>query len=236
MPQIYTPPIPYTGANTDAVSDGSSYSSYSGDTLTFNFTGSPSIDRVFVVAKGATDITVPTFSVDSMTESFNETTYDSRRAFLGSRSSVMQSNSITITATGATNIYRVLFMNHLKSLNNSDTRSITGYEVGRGIRNAFIQEDLYGNRSLQTGHIRDAKKTINYTIWQRADNLTDVRNELNELYNIQQQYPNFTIWDIDEPDAQDYESVFQAHWLPDSFSEAIQGTQAISHSFTIEQQ
>ena len=248
MPQIYTPPIPFTitGTDTDAVSDGNKYTSYNTtDTdVTINFTGTPRISTIYVLADNYDSVSFTGFTGANPhgfgTDITGGITYDSRR---GAISTVAEEGlsrcTLRFTRTSgrsSINIYQILALRHLLPLNNSDTRSITSYEVRRGIRNAFVQEDLYGNRSLQTGHLRDARKTINYTIWQRGDNLTAARNELSELYNVQRQYPNITIWDIDEPGSQDYESVFQAFWVPDSFSESIEGTQVVNHSFTIEQQ
>ena len=247
MPQIYTLPIPFTitGTGTDVVSDGNKYTSYNTtDTdVTINFTSTPMISTIYVLADNYDSVSFTGFTGAIEhgfgTDITGAKTYNNRRGALSTVTPVGLSRCrlrfTRTTGKSSINIYQILALRHLLSLNNSDNRSITSYEARRVIRNAFIQEDLYGNRSLQTGHLRDAKKTINYTIWQRGNNLTDARNKLSELFNTQRQYPNFTIWDIDEPGSQDYESVFQAHWLPESFSETIEGQQVVNHQFTIEQ-
>lgn len=253
MPQIYTAPARITRVtgtgDTSAVRDSNPYSYYDGGTsLTFTFANRTSIDTVFVVCEGATAI-----SAGSLSTSTGHSTYNNRIVFLetGSTSSI---SSISLTVTDATKIYQVLFMKHLLNLSQSDSRVITSYEVTAGTRNTFIQEDLYGRRTMQSGHISNPKKRIEYQIWQSAPyviqnpedppeqqrsvlgSLSDARNEVNKFYQIVAQNPNITIWDLDEPGARDYESIFGSYWVPDSFSEAIEGQHVINYGFAVEQQ
>ena len=238
MPKIYTAPARIASvaeSNSGAAYDSNPYSYYTGNSLSFTFVGSPSIDTVFAITEGGTSL-----SAGSLTSTGNDTymlpgSTISRRAYLatGTASSL---SSVTLTVTGATKIYHVLFMKHLLDLNQTDSRVITSYEVTAGTRNTFIQEDLYGRRTVQSGHISNLKKRIQYQIWQSGTNLTASRNEVNEFYSIVEQNPNITIWDLDEPGAQDYESIFASYWVPDSFSESIEGQQVINYGFAIEQQ
>lgn len=243
MPQIYTS-IPYSVDSTlpgaSNVSDGDPYTYFDQNSFQVQFTGQQTIDRVYAIAgyPGNVSTVLSTspgsFIEETMTESFNKGTYDNRRALLVSGAEVT-TDTMTVTVSAATRVYKVLFMKHLFDLTDTDNRAITSFETSRGARNAFVQEDLYGTTSLQTGHLSSAKKTIQYEIWQSAANITDARNELNKLYQVQRQHPNFTIWDLDEPNAQDYESIFNAHWIPNSFSERIEASQAISYRFTVQQ-
>ena len=255
MPRIYTAPariasVTGTG-NTLAAYDSNPYSYYTGNSLTFNFVGSPSIDTVFVISQGGSSL-----SAGSLSSSGN-TTFDGRKAFLATGSS-SSTSSMTVSVSGASRLYQVLFMNHLIDLNQTDSRVITSYEITAGTRNTFIQEDLYGRRTMQSGHISNPKKSIQYQIWQSAPymqedrpdpdspgdtiqvqvlgSLSDARNEVNKFYSVVAQNPNITIWDLDEPGAQDYESVFAAYWVPDSFSESVEGGHVIQYGFAIEQQ
>ena len=252
MPKIYSAPariasITGTG-NTGNAIDSNPYSYYNGNSLSFTFVDSPSIDTVFVISQGGSSA-----SAGGSSSSGNET-YDGRMAFLITGASSPSS----ISVSGASRIYQVIFMKHLLDLNQTDSRVITSYEVTAGTRNTFIQEDLYGRRTVQSGHISNPKKRIEYQIWQSAPyimedrpdpdspgdtisvsvlgSLSDARNEVNKFYRIVAQNPNITIWDLDEPGAQDYESVFAAYWVPDSFSEAIEGQHVINYGFAIEQQ
>ena len=210
-------------------------------TLTFGSTAS--IDTIYVLAQNIDSIT---FSVNPGGDSLGtrvpgQITYDNRRGVLANVAVPVAATGgilrlIKTPATSAIRIYQILVMRQLLALNQSDTRAITTFDTTREIRNAYIQEDIYGGQTLQVGHINNAKKTINYQIWQNASTLSGARSELNQVYNILRQNPNFTIWDLDEPNSQDYESVFPAFWIPTSFTETIEGTQAISYSFSIQEQ
>ena len=209
--------------------------------LTFNST--TSVDTIYVLAQNIDSIT---FSVNPGGDSLGtrvpgQITYDNRRGVLSNVAVPVAATGgilrlIKTPATSAVRIYEILVMRQLLNLSQSNNMAITRYNVTRQIPNAFVQEDLYGARTLQTGHLNSSKKTINYRIWQNGNTLTECRNELSKVYNIQRQHSNFTIWDLDEPNAQDYESVYQAHWVPNSFAERIEGTQAISYGFSIEEE
>ena len=210
-------------------------------TLTFNST--TSVDTIYVLAQNIDSIT---FSVNPGgdllgTRVPGQITYDSRRGVLANVAVPVAATGgilrlIKTPATSTVRIYQILVMRQLLDLSQSNNRAITRYDVTRQIRNAFVQEDLYGSRTLQTGHLNSAKKAINYRIWQNGSTLTECRNELSKVYNIQRQHSNFTIWDLDELNAQDYESIFPAFWVPNTFTERIEGTQAISYVFSVEEQ
>ena len=127
-------------------------------------------------------------------------------------------------------------MRHLLDLTDTDTRAITRFDTTGATRAAYIQEDLYGTRTVQVGRYSDIRRSVNYQIWESAANLTAARHKISELLYIQQENPNIVIWDLDEANAQDYESVFPAFWVPGSFSSSIEGAQAVSYSFSVEEQ
>ena len=244
MPRIYSAPVPFTismgGTGSSNVNDSSKYTYYetSDSTITLNFgTGSVAYDSIYVLAEGIDNIGfLGANSIDRLTG----TIFGNKKGIIleGSEHTA-QSHNLTVTKTsGVTNIkiYQIIVMNFLKDLSETDTRTITRFDTTRQVRNAYIQEDLYGTRSLQVGHLPDAKRSISYQIWESASNLTTARNKLSEFYNIQQANPNITIWDLEEANAQNFESVFPAFWVPGSFSESIEATQAISYSFSIEEQ
>ena len=234
-----------TAGNLSNIFDGNKHTFYqtnsagTANVLEFivNLTDITIMDTIYVIGQNISTVQIFEIGGDFATVP----TYNDRDVLLRTYASPYSTRRLTLRCTREsagirTRLYQILIMRHLLDLNQSDTRVITRFETTRQIRNAFVQEDLYGSRVLQTGHINTAKKTINYQMWQNASTLSEARAELNRVYNIQRQYPNFTIWDLDEPNAQDYESVFPAYWVPNSFSESIEGTQAISYSFSIEEQ
>ena len=256
MPQIYTSPFQInsitdsqvSGANTigslSNISDDSKYTFYETDsagtgnvlTFVFNLASTQDIDTVYLIGENIDSVRITEFGLDYVTSS----TYNDRDAFIATNATTVSGTTITLEctrtpSTTSMRLYQVLIMRHLLSLNQSDTRAITRFDTTREIRNSTIQEDLYGSRTLQVGHINNTKKTIGYEMWQNASNLSACRSELNTVYNIQRQNSNFTIWDLSELGSQDYESVFEAFWIPGSFTERLQGTQAISYSFSIQE-
>lgn len=210
------------------------------------------VDTIYVIADG-----VETASFALLTPSGPRildnvsmtTTYNNRKAAintLGASYPITQ-GSLTLTRTPTANIvriYQVLIMRRLEDLKqiNSSTinRAITRFETSRASRNSYIIEALDGTRSLQTGSVSKSKRMVNYTIWESragtGSNIRTVRNNLNKFYDTVRQYPNFIIWDLSEPAAEDYEAVFPAYWIPNSFQDRIEGVNAISYSFTVEEQ
>ena len=248
MPQIYTAPIPYTitGDSDRAASDGNKHTSYNitGNDVTINFTSTPRVSTIYVLADNYDSVTFTGFVGATQhgfgTDVTGGSTYDNRRGALSTVTELGLSRCrlrfARTSGRSSINIYQILALRHLLDLTDTDTRAITRFETTRETRNAYIQEDLYGSRSLQVGHLNSSKRNINYQIWQSASNLSAARNELSQLHDIQRQHPNFTLWDLDEPNAQDYESVFEAFWVLGSFSESIEASQAISYSFSVEEQ
>ncbi len=257
MPKIYTNPSQIrlitdsqrTGATTEGnlsnIFDGTKYTFYQTDSagtsgvleFVINLVNTETVDTIYLIGQNISIARIDEFGCDYAANS----TFDNRVAFLGTIVSPISAQTLTLQCTrasGATDmrLYQILVMSHLLDLNQSDTRAITRFNTTRQIRNSFIQEDLYGTRTLQVGNINHAKKTINYQMWQNANTLSEARSELNRVYDIQRQNPNFTLWDLDEPNSQDYESVFPAFWVPNSFTELLQGTQAISYAFSVEEQ
>ena len=263
MPQIYTNSPSFTVTDgqvgTRSTTIGSLENIYDNNKFTFyqtnssvdplvftiTFTGDPqSIDSVYVLAQ---NIDSASFSSRPLatglgTDVTGGLTFDNRRGIISTVASpVTGCTGVRLRLTrrsGASNvkIYQILAMRHLRDLTDNDTRTITRFETTQEIRNAYIQEDLYGTRTLQTGHLDNPRKNISYQIWKSASNLSAARNELSELYSIQRGNPNITVWDLDEDNARDYESVFPAFWVPGSFSSSIEASQAISYSFAIEEQ
>ena len=250
MPQIYTMPIPLTvrtsPSGSENVSDGNNRTFYeTSDTdITIEFTMVPDVSTFYILAENFDSVSLTGFTGATQHGFGNDlngvNTINNRKGILSTVPEVgIDSCILRFTRTSGRStikIYRIVAMRRLLDLNQTNDRAITSFETRREIRNAFIQEDLYGTRSLQTGHLNDSKKTINYTIWQIGSNITAARNKLSDLYDIQRQYSNFMFWDLDEAHAQDYESVFPAFWVPESFSERTEGAQAISYSFSVEQQ
>ena len=257
MPKIYTNPSQIrlitdsqrTGATTEGnlsnIFDGTKYTFYQTDSagtsgvleFVINLVNTETVDTIYLIGQNISTVRVDEFGCDYVTNP----TFNDRVVSLGTTASPISTQILTLQCTrtsGATDIriYQILVMSHLLDLNQSDTRVITRFNTVRQIRNAFVQEDLYGSRTLQTGHINNPKKRINYQMWQNANTLSEARSELNRVYDIQRQNPNFTLWDLDEPNSQDYESVFPAFWVPNSFTELLQGTQAISYALSVEEQ
>ena len=337
MPRLYSNSfISYIGPNpsqpeTDLpnIRNPNKYASEdSSGTLIAELLDGKSADSIYVLAEGVTAVSSNIASGDLIPVGNNV------KAFIGTGSS--QSGSVSVNFTGSGKIFQVLMMNNLLDLTQTNTRAITSYETTRSIRDSYVQEDLYGVRTLQSGSSRGAKRSIAYTVWQLGSSttesasgsislpftsnsgtvqvsitlsngmvnsqgvsagnslqvtvagtgsgggglaetltfianntqttnnyfktitsispvngtgnlsysqssrqtggpITNARNELSKLYDIQRQYPNFILWDLDEAGAQDYRSIFPAYWLPDSFSENIQGNQVISYSFSVEE-
>lgn len=142
------------------------------------------------------------------------------------------------TSPGAVvQIYNIFQFRTAFDLRQSNSRAITRFETSRQQRNAYVIEALDGTRSLQTGPVAKAKRMINYSIWENSlPGLGPPRNRLNGFYQFMQQNRRFLLWDLNEPNSQDFESIFWAHWVPNSFQERIEAQQAISYSFTVEEQ
>ena len=244
MPRIYSAPLNFSismgGTDAPNVRDSSKYTYYetSDTSFTLSFTGSNlSYNSIYVLAEGIDSIGfLGANSIDRRTG----TIFNSKKGIIleGSDHSA-NSQSLTVTkSSGVTDIkiYQIIVMKFLVDLTDSSNRSITRFDTTRQVRNAYIQEDLYGTRSLQVGHLPDAKRSISYQIWESANNLTAARNKLSEFYKLQAENPNITVWDLEETNALSFESVFPAFWVPGAFSETIEATQAISYNFTIEEQ
>ena len=300
-------------------------------TLIATLSPGKSADSIYVLAEGITAMSSNIASGNLMDVGNNV------KAFLGTGTS--QSGSVSVNFTGSGKIFQVLMMNRLLDLTQTNSRAITSYQTTRSIRDSYVQEDLYGTRTLQLGSSKGAKRNITYTIWQSgigatsissgaisvgytapsgtavmisvalsggtfnsnpvsssntlrvtisgtavggggltenltftspnqtltttnsfqsitsatlANNgggnlslsvasdtgegaITNARNELSRLYDIQREYPNFILWDLDEDYAQDYRAIFPAYWIPGSFSESIEGNQVIQYSFAVEE-
>lgn len=222
-------------------------------TFRLTFTGNPRVDLVYVVADGISsatfDIVSPASSslgtqLTGVLNSGDQRTITFPSSLPATFTPVAVSSGrlrlVKTSANARVRIYAVYVMGTLLDLRNSDDgtngRSISRFDPSGEVRNAFIVEDLYGNRTLQTGHINQIRNIVRYTIWQISNNLTECRSELNKVKRVVQENPNFTLWDLVEPNNMDYESLGLAHWVPNSFNSSIEGQQALTYSFSIEYQ
>ena len=208
------------------------------------FTTDQSVDSIIVIAENVVSATFTINSPASVglgTRKAPSLTIGDRKIFIFdpvNRTSLRTATLKLIKTTGSADIklYEIFLLKQLLDLTQSDTRAITRFETTREMRNTYIQEDLYGGRTLQIGHLTAPKRVINYQIWENANNLTTARTALEQLYDVQRKNPNFVIRDLDEDNATTIDSIFYAHWLPGSFSSTIEATQAISYNFTVEEQ
>lgn len=220
-------------------------------TFLLDYTASTEIDTLYIIASGIKEITWHNVTGNDgiLFESEVTDTYDNKKALVHTASTIfgteqMRLRLIKINASSTVKIYSIFQMRrllNLEQINSRDiSRAITRFETSRAPRNSYIIEALDGTRSLQVGSVTKPKRMINYTIWEsrvgQGSNIRTVRNNLNQFYNVVQQYPNITIWDLSEQSAEDYEAVFPAYWIPNSFQDRIEGVNAISYSFTVEEQ
>lgn len=219
-------------------------------TLEFNATSmaGETVDTVYVVAENIDDVSFR--SINPATQIFSDQPvidtwdtddtpgYSIRKAFITTHTSTITSTSmrVTLTRTAGTNsvrIFHLFIMRQLLDLKKSSTLTITRFQKSGQMRNAFPVPDLYGGTVLQTDANSWIHPQLSYQLWQTGSNLTEARNIVTSQRNIARRYPNITIWDLAEPNAQDYESIYKAYWTPASFTQELAGTNVVRHGFDI---